>query len=665
MNDTPNLTRDCTHSRQLSPVGTIQVYLLAALAVTMAGMISKIRETYGYGSILGFSGSTLLGLWPLYLYSLGLLACYYLLLSQRWGGRMVTFARQIVNGITRLGLINGLFFFLIIAIYGFKLLIGLDISIVEDRLQIIVFGHLGLLGALFLSGTRKINPVYSLMATFSIYGLVLWVLFWIPSIHTYPLTMGWSETSRYYYASLFFSQRMYGIRAPLSSLHPSRYLMQSIPFIISGLPLWFHRLWQVLLWVGLSLAGGLALAKRIKPENHWLGLGLAAWFTLFGFQGPVYYHLMVVIVIVLLGFNKNKLGRSMVFVLLASLWAGISRVNWFPVAGMLAVTLYVLEIPQGKKKFWPYWRWPVVAVLAGFLLAFSAQALYVAISGKPPEVFSSSFNSPLFSYRLFRNEAFGPGILVMAFIACMPAILLILWQLLPRLRSWRALRLLALLCILSTLLAVGLIVSIKIGGGDNLHNLDAFLVFLAVIAAYVLFNRFVVDDLDSFVKFKTPYLLVLLVGLMPILFVLDIFEPCPVRDSTRAWQDIEQLQVLIDEIVPEDGEVLFIHNRHLLTFGLIQGVELVPEYEKVFLMEMTMSENENYLTAFKQDMEIHRFDLIVVEPLFLDLKPISETFSEENNAWMRHVARPIDRYYQSIFESEESAMSVMVPKPEP
>jgi len=78
-----------------------------------------------------------------------------------------------------------------------------------------------------------------------------------------------------------------------------------------------------------------------------------------------------------------------------------------------------------------------------------------------------------------------------------------------------------------------------------------------------------------------------------------------------------------------------------------------------------MSENETYMTTFKQDMESHRFDLIVVEPLFLYLKPISETFGEENNAWVIHVARPIDQSYQSIYEFKESCMVVLVPNLEP
>ncbi len=61
-----------------------------------------------------------------------------------------------------------------------------------------------------------------------------------------------------------------------------------------------HRLWQVLLWLGVTLAASLALLLHMKPEKWWAKLGLVAWFFMFCFQGPVYYHLMVVIILVLL-----------------------------------------------------------------------------------------------------------------------------------------------------------------------------------------------------------------------------------------------------------------------------------------------------------------------------------------------------------------------------
>jgi hypothetical protein len=61
-------------------------------------------------------------------------------------------------------------------------------------------------------------------------GVVYEVQVRFNAVTTYPLSMGWSEGSRYYYASLYFSKWVYGEAAPLPSLHPSRYLLQSILF---------------------------------------------------------------------------------------------------------------------------------------------------------------------------------------------------------------------------------------------------------------------------------------------------------------------------------------------------------------------------------------------------------------------------------------------------
>jgi hypothetical protein len=272
----------------LQPDGILRAYLLTAVLVTLAWIIAVLREAYGLGSILGFSGSMLLGLVPFFGYVMILLAAVYAS-KHLWAVRLVSLTRNHLRFVYRIGPLNWVLFALPIIVYGYLRLTGWNLVVLHVPIDMLVFGHLGLLGALFLSGTGKVRPLEALLISFSFYGLVLWILYWVPDVQTYPLALGWSEITWFYDASLFFSRRIYGFRAPFSSLHPSRYLLQSVPFLIGNLPLWLHRLWQVLPWIGLSLAGGLALNRRIKPANRWLALGLVAWFTLFGFQGPVYY----------------------------------------------------------------------------------------------------------------------------------------------------------------------------------------------------------------------------------------------------------------------------------------------------------------------------------------------------------------------------------------
>src|SRR5688572_2928159 len=53
-------------------------------------------------------------------------------------------------------------------------------------------------------------------------GVAYEILIRFNAVTSYPLSMGWSEGSRYYYASLYFSRRIYGESFPLSTLHPTR-----------------------------------------------------------------------------------------------------------------------------------------------------------------------------------------------------------------------------------------------------------------------------------------------------------------------------------------------------------------------------------------------------------------------------------------------------------
>jgi len=121
---------------------------------------------------------------------------------------------------------------------------------------------------------------------------VVWkVVGFASALSASPFTLGWSEASRYYYASLFHSPAVYGVRTAWPVLHPSRYLLQAIPFLAGDLPIAVHRLWQVGLWIGVSALVAIALARRWVRARSWRFVLLIGWGFLFLFQGPVYYHL--------------------------------------------------------------------------------------------------------------------------------------------------------------------------------------------------------------------------------------------------------------------------------------------------------------------------------------------------------------------------------------
>jgi hypothetical protein len=633
--------------------------MVDALAIMQGLSLARgVGSTFG-----GYSGGMLLALMPI-VGTLILLVVAAVMLQTRRAARVVDLARGIFRWLVRLRKILIPLFVLISLSLTAAFLLEIRVPLLWYFPPVWRFGHLVILGAILWSTTRRLRPSPALLASGTLFGFGLVSMSFLPQLSAYPLAMDWSEATRFFDASLFFSRRVYGARFPLPVLDPTRALLQSPPFLISGLPIWAHRLWRVLLWLGITTLAGHALAKRVQFKNRWLHWGLVAWFMVYSFQGPVYFHLMVVFILVLLGFDRERPWRSLLFTGLASIWAGFSRVNWFPVAGLLAAVLYILEVPRQEKGFWSYWRWPMLAVVLGLVLAFTAQAGYAALSGNPPEAFATSFDSPLFAYRLFPNAAYGPGVIHLMLAASIPLWSILGWSLARRPRQWRALRLLALLVILIGLMGAGLVVSTKIGGGNNLHNLDAYLVVLAVITVYALFGRFTPDHPAGSPLPGVPVMLILLAFLIPMVTQVEALTPLPGLDMERAGADLDQVQALIDGLEPGDDEVLFIQDRHLLPMGLVQGVDLVPEYEKVILMEMAMSNNVAYLDQFHADLQNQRFDLIVMEPIQIYILSQDHYFGEENNVWIDQVVYPMLAHYQVVLDLPESRLTLLTPKGE-
>ena len=638
-------------------LGNIRLYLAAFILFTLSGIVSRVYDSFQEETPVYLSGGVILLLICLFI-ATGL---YLFILFDR-SKTITRITHAVRNAILRFPSVGWIMFILPILSYGVYRLSGWQQSLLPDLPQIWIFGCLSLIGAFFLSTTRKTDPAAGLFITLSVYGLGLLIIYYLPDITNYPLALGWSETSRYYYASLFLSKTVYGEWFPLPALHGSQGVLQAFPFLIPAMPIWIHRLWQVMLWLGLSFGAGLALAKRLQIKNRSLILIVSAWFCLYVFQGPVYYHFYIIFIIVLLGVNHEKRFLSLFFVALASIWAGISRVNWFPLAGMLAAALYILEVPKEKTGFWKYWWWPVGAVLLGLGGAVLSQYLYVRVSGNPLSYFTTSFESPLLRYRLFPNQPFGMGIINMMLIACVPLMLAILWAVLPRLKAWNFLRLLSLFLFLLILLVGGLVVSSKIGGGNNLHNLDAYMVLLALIMVYFVFGRFSMDKAVPEKPVHLPVFLLILVFMVPLAFITTNLRPLSELDFDQAWQDIAVIQALIDEHTSEDGKVLFIQHRHLVAFNIIEGVVLVPEHEKVFLMEMAMANNEDYLSDFWASLENHEYDLIISEPYSRAILSYRIPFGEENNIWVELISKPLGKYYTETYSNPDNMIGVFLPR---
>jgi len=134
-------------------------------------------------------------------------------------------------------------------------------------------------------------------------------------------------------------------------------------------------------------------------------------------------------------------------------------------------------------------------------------------------------------------------------------------------------------------------------------------------------------------------------------------------------QDIEHTLRVIQTDAAEaatSGEVLFLDERQLLTFGFVQDVPLVSEYEKKYLMDQAMEGDREFFARFYQDLADKRFSLIITDPLFSQhKKDSSDSFGEENNAWIKYIARPVLCYYEPDRTFRIIRIQLLVPRAKP
>jgi len=106
--------------------------------------------------------------------------------------------------------------------------------------------------------------------------------------------------------------------------------------------------------------------------------------------------------------------------------------------------------------------------------------------------------------------------------------------------------------------------------------------------------------------------------------------------------------------------------RQLLTFGFIQGVPLIPDYEKKFLMDRAMTDSAVAVFApFYADLKAHRFALIVSEPLRVPIKGQESIFGEENDAWVKWVSAAVLCYYEPDKTYADFRIQLLTPRQTP
>ena len=528
--------------------------------------------------------------------------------------------------------------------------------------RFLVLWFTSLLGAFFLSAGENeprqlLYLLFSLILFTCLYNLTSYLFM----LSATPFSIGWSEATRYYHASLLLSERYYGLSLPPFYQDLSRYVVEVIPLLLPNPSLILQRIWEYALRFLMPALTVALLLRRLTVTKHnrilWLAIFL--WGTLFLLQGPVYFYLLPAAIPVLAFYHPDKPTRSILALLIASFWAGISRVNWLPIPAMLTIALYLLEVPANKSLV-RYLVPPALYTVLGLSTAYAARLWYMNISHIDSAMFNASFIQDLLWYRLFPSSLNAWGILPSGLLMVTPVFLFLLAHLRIH-KRWHWIRLTGLGTMLFVLLAGGLIVSAKIGGGNNLHNLDGFAVLYLTVGLYLLFNRFTPDDEPASPSPTILSPLTLSLAILAVtVFTSNAITPA-IPSLDRHEESLTQLQQLVDQTVADGGSVLFITQRHLLTYDLITGVPLVPEYDNIDLMEYAITNYRPMIDKFRADVAAYKYALIIAPIPPGQLRETDSAFSEENNAWLKRISIPMLRSYKILATFGDGDFVVLVP----
>jgi hypothetical protein len=509
------------------------------------------------------------------------------------------------------------------------------------------------------------------------------------AVSSYPFSLGWSEGNRLWDYSLLFGKRLYlhpSSQEPAAYLDIGRQLVGGLPFLLPHVSILPERAWlaavAILPYIALSLIA--FWPSNDQPDRTWILAGI--WGFMFLSQGPIHAPLVICGVLVALACRRSN-WSALVLMAVAGYFAEVSRFTWMFAPAMWAVMIEVGGARlKGGRIPKPQWRRALLLAVGGLLGSGAGVVAGLMQSGTSlGAATGASTKQALLWYRLLPNATYGSGILLGLLMAAGPLVGLLLFL---GARYWKhsLIQRTSVVLPLTAFLLAGLIISTKIGGGGDLHNMDMFLIglLLAAAGAWRAVGGRWLADLRKSVRWMPAALTALLaipafgplMGLRPLSIATDadwlaaLTHVSKARDlgSLPAASIVHgSLQSMRDavRIAQSDGEVLFMDQRQLLTFGFVADVPLVGEYEKKRLMDEALSGNASFFRPFYRDLAAHRFSLIISSPLRTPIRDSDYGFGEENNAWVEWVARPVLCYYVEQDTLNEVKVELLVPRSEP
>jgi hypothetical protein len=490
----------------------------------------------------------------------------------------------------------------------------------------------------------------------------------------YPFSIGWSEGNRIWDYSVLYGRRLYiypVVQNIPAYIDKGRQSLWGLPFLLPRVTIGMVRFWSAFVFsIPYILLGWLLFFSPKQKSWDWVFLGF--WAYLFLNQGPIYTPLVLAAILVA-GARRLPTWTAFILTALAGYYAVISRSTWMfaPAmwAGMITLVEGRLGFPLNDRQRWARAISLVVAGLTGSLLIPRLIKLFKASapSSTSPSMLSVEGVSnvlgrqPLLWERLFPNATNSLGIVMMLLLAAGPLMALLIYFVVVKKWKLDIWQILVLAGGLIAFLIVGVVVSVKIGGGNNLHNLDMLLIGLLFTAALAWQSGAKEWLTQSLQRNIWVHGLLLLTVLYPAVNVVLSAEPFSLPPKVETQQALETVQEWVARGKAE-GEVLFIDQRQLLTFGYVKDVPLVPAYEKKRMMDEAMADNSAYFENFNRDLKAHRFSMIVSEPLQVKFQGGTYEFGNENDAWVKWVSIPVLCYYEPVETLPVFGTQILVPK---
>jgi hypothetical protein len=488
----------------------------------------------------------------------------------------------------------------------------------------------------------------------------------------YPFSLYWSEGNRLWDYSLLFAKDkyLYPANKPIFAfIDLGRQSLWGLPFLIKDASITLLRFWNVLLFTATYILLGFFIFKR-KDKSILTALLLGLWAFIFLNQGPIYTPLIFCAILVLFAADA-RLGWSLLLLIASGYYANLTRYTWSFAPAIWGVLLSLFYSKENTAQTYQInWMRTISSGLAGLFGGLILPILIPLASGGTAQEFQGTILSSaqstlqaqtLIWSRILPNETFSPGIGLGVLLAIVPLILILaifLKQTKQKLNFWQIIGVCG-SCLV--FLVVGLIASVKIGGGSNLHNLDMLFINLLLLSGIMWRfkgQEWLINFRHHSLSVKLILLFLILYPLYPTILTAYPFVPPSLEDQNNTLSFIQKSVREAKNI----GEVLFIDQRQLLTFGQVSDVSLVPDYEKKYLMNQAMSGDQVLFKKFYEDLRNHRFSLIINEPSFIDYESEDFSFGTENDVWVEWVAKPLACYYRSLRTYKNIGVELLIPR---